>query len=309
MLPNPAGTDLYLKIDYTLVSRDDSKEEIEVKGAQAVVPAIYAQWQPNYTYTYLFKISDNTDGHIGGVQGLYPITLDAVVNVDADGTQETVTTVTEPEPTITTYQNGSDYAATGAYDAGDIYVVVCNEIGGVVTLTAANAKLYEASVTVADPVNKPANITEAAAENAIVNPSGAKDENDNPLTVTEINPSILTFVSSIPGIDGNLSGAKFTATASKTYVFQYMKEPAVYYTAEQAAAINAAITGLLSAGVLGDNAEAYNAAMGTTKTAEDVITDEEAAAYNVTLGYKTTSDIRIPAKYQYKVIKVKAATP
>ena len=319
ILPYTAGTNLALKVDFTLLSRDQSGETIEVKGATAIVPAQFAAWKPNCSYTYLFKISDNTDGHIGAVQGLYPITLDAVVNVSADGTQETITTVTEPS--ITTYQKGSDYLTNDVYNEGDIYVVVYsstyNETGGVVPLTAEadNAKLYEAVVTsVADPVNKPANITEATAENAIANPSADnKDANDNPMTVTEINPSILAFVSSIPGEatpDGNpinVNGAKFTAVAGKTYVFQFLKEPAVNYTPEEAAAYNATLTGALNSTdpLTADQASSYNARMSGSKSEGDTLSAAEANAYNATLtGHKTSDDVMTSAKYQYKVIKV-----
>ena len=69
---------LSLKVDYTLTSLDGSGEKINVKGATAVIPAKYLCWRPNYAYTYLFKISDNTNGSTGGTgdpAGLYPITI------------------------------------------------------------------------------------------------------------------------------------------------------------------------------------------------------------------------------------------
>ena len=192
MLPNPSGTDLYLKVDYTLVSRDGYGENIKVTGATAVVPAAYAQWQPNYSYTYLFKISDNTNGTTGqNILGLSPITLDAVVNTDAEGRQETVTTVTNPS--ITTYQKGSDYASTDEYNEGRIYIVVADgtvaDGTGLATLTitgeSVNAKLYKATVTLADPTTDVANVTEASVENAI-GKSDAKDANGNAMTVTAV---------------------------------------------------------------------------------------------------------------------------
>ena len=334
MLPNPDGTDLYLKVDYTLVSRDDSQEEIEVIGALATVPATFARWQPNYTYTYLFKISDNTDGHIGAVQGLYPITLDAVVNVDADGTQETVTTVTEPS--ITTYQNGSDYAATGAYNAGtghDIYVVVYDETD-VATLTVTgegdiNAWLYSVTnVKGSDPAvgSEPAlDITEETVGDVLTpahydsgsNTYSSVDANKWVMTITPLPTALSTtdkIADTADGKDLNFGTSKvayFTPTAG-TYVFQYMKAAAVYYDEVTAAAYNATLTGALNSTdpLTAAQATDYNAKMSGSKSEGDTLTVEEAAAYNATLdGHKTTSDIRIPAKYQYKVIKVKAATP
>lgn len=225
VLPNPAGTELNLMVDFTLVSIDGYGETIEVKGATATVPAAYAQWQPNCSYTYLFKISDNTNGLIGTITGLHPITLDAAVITDASGKQETITTVATPS--ITTYQKGSDYATTDEYKAGKIYVVVGD---GTTELTVGtNAKLYTATVTLATGAT--ANITEASVANAIANPTGAKDANGNALTVAEVTSgtSELTAISAIPAEDAPngkeiaVKGAVFTATANTTYVFEYIQ--------------------------------------------------------------------------------------
>lgn len=226
VLPNPNGSKLNLKVDYTLVSRDGNDETIQVTGATATVPAEYAKWQPGYSYTYLFKISDNTNGTTGqDILGLYPITLDAVVNTGADGKQETITTVTNPS--ITTYQKGSDYATTNEYKVGTIYVVVSNGTA-VQTLTTTgevNAKLYTANVTLGS--GKEANITEASVANAIANPTGAKDANDNPMTITPVATDKLAAITTIPANDAphnevvTVNGASFTAEAGKTYVFEY----------------------------------------------------------------------------------------
>ena len=106
MLPNEEGTSLELRIDYTLVSIDGSDEEIKVHGAKAFVPSTYTKWLPNYAYTYVFKISDNTNGVTNPSdlthEGLYPITFDAVVVDSEENTQSTITTVTLPS--VTTYQ-------------------------------------------------------------------------------------------------------------------------------------------------------------------------------------------------------------
>ena len=149
-LPNQTGTNLNLRVDYTLESIDGSGEVINVKGATAQVPSIYAQWKPGFAYTYLFKISDKTNGHTGYYDplfpddvtvnsdpaGLYPITFDAVV-VDAEEgntTQETITLVATPS--ITTYQKGSNVVNNNEYKAatGDIFVTV-NDGGGYVEVT------------------------------------------------------------------------------------------------------------------------------------------------------------------------------
>lgn len=100
---------LTLTCDYTLTALQGTvKETIEVKGATATIPAAYTKWAPNTAYTYLFKITDNTNGTTGGdgdPAGLYPITFDAVTVDFTDqqiGTETTVST-----PSITCYQNGN----------------------------------------------------------------------------------------------------------------------------------------------------------------------------------------------------------
>lgn len=227
VLPNPNGSKLNLKVDYTLVSRDGNAETIQVTGATATVPAEYAKWQPGYSYTYLFKISDNTNGTTGhDILGLSPITLDAVVNTDADGKQETITTVTNPS--ITTYQKGSDYATTNEYKAGTIYVVVFNgtAVQELTVGVGGNAKLYTATIE----TGAAQGITEASVANALAqgtqDPTGTwtvTDANGKKLTVTEV-ASGLTAITAIPAIHGeavNINGASFSATAGKSYVFEY----------------------------------------------------------------------------------------
>ena len=122
---------LKLKVNYLLTSIDGSKEQIRVTGANAVVPVEFAKWKPNYAYTYLFKISDNTNGNTGGTgaggvgpAGLYPITFDACLVNTEDGMQQTITTVNDKS--ITTYQDGSEVTANNEYlkGKGDIYFTV-----------------------------------------------------------------------------------------------------------------------------------------------------------------------------------------
>lgn len=167
-------TNLQLKCDYTLWN-SVTGENIEVKGATAVIPSQYLQWKSNFKYTYLFKISDNTNGQTGTGNtpaGLYPITFDAVEMVNGDGKAEYITTVSEPsittfgaiyntsETKYTAYQTGkNEYQAQTSPNQLDIYatimdgsVVVCPTIGtniNVYKATTDNATTYpitEASV-------------------------------------------------------------------------------------------------------------------------------------------------------------------
>lgn len=110
VLPQTTGVgNMILYVDYDLYN-DVSKETIHVYGAKAVVPSIYMTWNSNYAYTYLFKISDNTNGQTstadGTPAGIFPITFDAVTITTVEGSdQGTTTTVTTPS--ITTYQERS----------------------------------------------------------------------------------------------------------------------------------------------------------------------------------------------------------
>lgn len=126
VMPTPSATAaqaLTLTCDYTLTSLDGSGETIEVKGATATIPAAYTKWEKNTAYTYLFKISDNTNGKTDPSQpneGLYPIVFDAVVVNVADqqiGTETTVST-----PSITVYQDGDVVANGITYVAGAVDV-------------------------------------------------------------------------------------------------------------------------------------------------------------------------------------------
>lgn len=136
-------TNLVLRVDFTLVSVDGVGAPINVKGASAVVPVSYAQWKPNYAYTYIFKISDKTTGTTGepnpnpsdpdtpnpnpepGVDpGLYPITFDATVSSVEDYEQETITIITNlGGDAITTYSVTSDVTNADEYHVGEEIIV------------------------------------------------------------------------------------------------------------------------------------------------------------------------------------------
>ena len=165
VIPNTNGKPLTLRLDYTLVATDGSGEEINIYGAKAVVPATYTVWQPNYAYTYIFKISDNTNGWTSQTTGspdcdpgLFPITFDAVVTsfIDANAEQTTITTVATPS--ITTYQQGhtkanNEYSknqkAGVSTAVKDVYVQVMNNSSATPTLVtdlgATNSLLFSVS--------------------------------------------------------------------------------------------------------------------------------------------------------------------
>lgn len=226
VIPNTNGKPLTLRLDYTLVATDGSGETIKIYGAKAVVPATYTVWQPNYAYTYIFKISDNTNGWTSQTntdpQGLFPITFDAVVTnfIDANAEQTTITTVATPS--ITTYQQGHDQSVatndeySKSQKAGvstavkDVYVQVMDNSGAAPSLktdlnTEGKSLLFSVSKV---------NASEAEVMDALQNrtntPTGSSDpasfKDDSPvgrngITLTT-NANIANNVTSIiNGVD------------------------------------------------------------------------------------------------------------
>ncbi len=226
VIPNETGAVLNLKVNYTLLSTDGSGEVINVTGATAQVPAVYASWKSGYAYTYLFKISQNTNGVTNpslGPAGLYPITFDAVVVETEDGVQETITTVADPS--ITTYAKGVVVTANDEYTtSSNIYAMVNGA-----TLTAENTKLY--TVTLADGAAQ--TINEASVANALAHgtesPTGTwtvTDANGKAMAVTSnAGLSIVTEIAATDSPNGNaitVNAAKFTPASAGTYVIEYL---------------------------------------------------------------------------------------
>ena len=155
VLPTPSATTaapIIIKCDYTLTAEDISGETIKVTGATAAIPAAFSKWEVNTRYTYLFKISQNTNGYTGNdpnKAGLYPITFDAAVKESTDAMQGTVTTVSTPS--ITTYQNGSITDTSVEYKKGEtIYATATDKDGNENTLTTngtavGNVQVYKLS--------------------------------------------------------------------------------------------------------------------------------------------------------------------
>lgn len=203
VLPNEDGVILEMRVNYTLVNNDGSNEEITIHGAKAFVPAVYTKWLPNYAYTYIFKISDNTNGWTDPTgtdpAGLFPITFDAVVLDPTNTGNEQTTITTVATPSITTYQKGHLYTDDNEYSAGkgNIYVrVMDNDANPVVAKADLNTKgkLYTVTRT-----EGKAEISEATVMDALnIVETGTTGRNG--ITVTEVTT---TFPTAIAGIDGN----------------------------------------------------------------------------------------------------------
>lgn len=186
-----------LRIDYKLTATDGTGEVIYVKGATATVPAKYTEWKPGYAYTYIFKISQNTNGSTGGGStGLTAISFDAVVVDDeANGLQETITTVSDPSITTYGFKDGKVTTNGGEYKDGTVIYATVHvpETETEAAKTAAPQNLYTVTIT-KDPVTKkePAQtINEASVANAIA--KGKKDPETNPTkwTVTDANGAVM----------------------------------------------------------------------------------------------------------------------
>lgn len=296
VLPNPNNTQaLHLKMDFTLLSRDGTGETIEMTGATAVVPAAYARWQPNYKYTYIFKISDNTNAKTSTITGLYPITLDAVVTDAIDGTQETITTV--DDPSITTYAKGEMVTANNEYLTGSNIYIVVND--GTDITANTDAKLYTAAITLEDVVNpRPAaqGITEETVANALAHSGSVTDANGATLAVTDVTASLLTDITEIAATDApygqaiTIDGVKFTPASRGDYVFEY-SIAAVNYNATEVATHNAALTGAIAkdAALTAEQATAYNAKLdGALPSDPTTLTTDQATAYNAKFVALTT---------------------
>lgn len=224
-----AASAITLRIDYKLTSVDGSKETINVKGATATVPAQYTEWKSGYAYTYIFKISQDTNGSTGGSStGLTAISFDAVVVDDeANGLQETITTVSDNSFTTYGYKdnkvttNGNEYV-----NGTDIYATVYVPAAGeTAAKTVAPQKLY----TVTLEAGATQTINEASVANALekgTNDTAAKtwtvtDYAGKKMIVTETTgvASEVTSVPAGPGYSLSVNALKWTgvATATETY--------------------------------------------------------------------------------------------
>lgn len=223
-----------LRIDYKLTSVDGSNETINVKGATATVPAQYTEWKSGYAYTYIFKISQDTNGSTGGNStGLTAISFDAVVVDDeANGLQETITTISDNSFTTYGYKdnkvttNGNEYV-----NGTDIYATVYVPAAGEdPAKTVAPQKLY--TVTLEDGATQ--TINEASVANALV--KGTPDATAKTWTVTDYaekkmvvteTTGVASTVTSVPAGPGDtlkVNALKWTGVATDPATTYYAVE-------------------------------------------------------------------------------------
>ena len=212
---------LLLKLDFTLTADDNSPnpDVIQVRGARAIIPAELVKWKGNFAYTYIFKISDKTNGTTGDVdengdpitdpEGLKPITFDAVVVDVTEQRQEVISSVSTNS--ITTYAEG---AIVNEYKAGEpVYVAVTNNAAAthpVITPTAIGTAATEAQVY---KLSKAATEAEVFAQ-LTGSPAG--------LTMTPVSgASVETAVPLAGGATSDISNVKFTPATAGTYAYVY----------------------------------------------------------------------------------------
>ena len=225
---------LKLKVNYTLTA-GDTGEKITVEDATAEIPASYLQWKPNFRYTYIFKISDNTNGYTGGSSdpaGLYPITFDAVEIVAEDGQAEYITSISEPSITTIGVSGGNYSVGNTDYDAStDVYATVM-DASSLATLSASNFSIYD--VTSSDDTNFP--VTEASVAEALIEGPTWNAAQAALKKITCAAGPALTFQKTVPAEDGTTKtlhasdnkAAKFTAVTGKKYALVYQKTAATY---------------------------------------------------------------------------------
>ena len=217
VFPNEGNTNpLLLKLDFTMTADDGSADVIHVRGARAIVPAQYVQWKSNFAYTYLFKISDKSNGTTGAVdengdpitdpEGLKPITFDAIVVDVTNELQQTITSVSTN--TITTYAEG---AITDEYTTGQaIYTVITNNSTHAVITpsgignTAGKADVYK--------------LNKAATESEVL---GQLTGSPMGITLTTQSPTIGTTVPLTDGTTPAISNVMFTPSTAGTYAYVY----------------------------------------------------------------------------------------
>lgn len=216
VIPLTHSSNLKLKCCYTLYN-SVTGETINITDATAEIPFKYLQWKPNYKYTYIFKISDNTNGKTNpslGPAGLYPITFDATETIAEDGQAEYITTISEPSITTFGVKGGKYTHDKEQYESGsDIYVTFMDGSSLVETITlGSNVNVYLASTSNATtyPITE-ASVAESIAEvSAKTKQVSVENKNSDGSTSFSAVPAKAT---EIPGEDGILLSTAEALTA------------------------------------------------------------------------------------------------
>ena len=250
---------LTLRVDYTLIATDGSGETITVYGAKAVVPSTWTKWQPNYAYTYVFKIADNTNGWTdpdATSEGLTAITFDAVVAdfTDVSGEQTTITTVATPS--ITTYQQKHVSPSTSAVDeyskttAKNIYVQVKKADGSLAAdLNTQTGDDTDRSILFSIPDGTTEGVVMDALEQRTTDIDADNVTGRNGITLTKSDKISNAATSIVNGVDDNpitgIAAGKLAeinislAAGTYAYVYDYSADAKTVVTEFQPVAVTA----------------------------------------------------------------------
>lgn len=196
------ASNLKLKVDFTLKAK--TGETIEVTNATAEVPATYLRWRPGCAYTYIFKISDQTNATIGSLTGLHPITFDAVAITDGTGHEEVISTTGNGIPNIVTmgYDSATDKIVVGEddYNEGNTLYAVFVKDNNVVDVSSTTdaTKLY---VVTTDDNAYP--ITESAVEEYLADYATDATIVDQHVTAYEQTLDANNYVTEVPMGNGS----------------------------------------------------------------------------------------------------------
>lgn len=215
VIPTPSATEaapILIKCNYELISDDGSGETIKVTGATAAIPAAFSKWEANTRYTYLFKISDNTNGYTGNdpnKAGLYPITFDAAVKETTDAMHKEGTVTTVSTPSITTYQDGSVVENGGIkYVANKaIKVKVTDSANGTDLVLKETQKTGETENTVVKVAVYKLSTSRTEADLQLANITQAELTTENNQTIN---------------LDADNKSFTFTPTVDGYYAIQYL---------------------------------------------------------------------------------------
>ncbi len=220
------ASNLKLKVDFTLESAIG--ETIEVTNATAEVPAEYLKWKPGYAYTYIFKISDQTNATVGSLTGLHPITFDAVAITNGTGQEEVISTTGDKVPNIVTmgYNSATDSITVGEddYREGNTIYAAFVEKNNVVEPTTSNTSLYVVTTTDAD--NYP--VTESTVESYLDAYAADNTLLDQTVTAYEQTLTADNYVTEVPMGNGSTDKRSLNALTWKAGHHVY----AVAYTYE-----------------------------------------------------------------------------
>ena len=308
VFPVSTSSPLTLRVDYKLLSTDGSGEVINVYGAKAVVPAIYTKWLPNYAYTYIFKISDNTNGWTNpdgtDPAGLFPITIDAVVAEATDATGEQTTITTVATPSITTYQQGHDISNNEYSKSGNkLYVQVMDNSTVPATLVTSlsddNSHLYKVSdvdateAEVMDALEKrttPLVYTSVIGRNGLTLLNNTNISNNVTSIVNGVDDNAITVA------EGSAAEIDLSGLSTGTYAYVYNYET---YTEAITEYQPIDVTG----GTVGESGKTYcsitTATLGTLTATTDFTAANEAVDDDYIYFSKTSNDGGTTYTYSY----------